>query len=196
MSKDLQEAIKLIRDMAHMMDPDEDYITIAATEQQTATTKANRKKELEDAHANLKALSRVLDAARTSSTRPQLVPTAAQHATILNDLDATRLSLAKAINDAESSLASREAELASLKEEARVLEECDPAAEHERELNGAILRLQIYKGMGFEPVADKEGRLSKMLVRAQSGDVHCVSFDEDAKSNTDYTELLWKLASS
>jgi hypothetical protein len=27
------------------------------------------------------------------------------------------------------------------------------------------LRLQIYKGMGFEPVADKEGRLSKMLVR-------------------------------
>jgi kinetochore protein Spc24, fungi type len=144
--------------MAHMMDPDEDYITIAATEQQTTTTKANRKKELEEAHANLKgpfvltylipfneihivyftALSRVLDAARTSSTRPQTVPTAAQHTATLNDLDATRLSLAKAINDAESSLASREAELASLKEEARVLEECDPAAEHERELNGTM----------------------------------------------------------
>jgi kinetochore protein Spc24 len=40
--------------MAHMMDPDEDYITIAATEQRTAATKANRKKELEEAHANLK----------------------------------------------------------------------------------------------------------------------------------------------
>lgn len=84
------------------------------------------------------ALSRVLDAARTSSTRPQTVPTIAQHASTLNDLDATRLSLAKAINDAESSLASREAELASLKEEARVLEEYDPAAEHERELNGTV----------------------------------------------------------
>ena len=193
MSKDLQEAMylpypmrsptntptdthnflirKLIRDMAHMMDPDEDYISIAATEQQTAATKAHRKKELEDAHANLKgsfcvvsrltsllafyapdfvdfpsllitntfylsALSRVLEAARNSSTRPSTVPTAAQHASSLNDLDATRLSLAKAINDAESSLASKEAELASLKEEARRLEECDPAAEHERELNG------------------------------------------------------------
>jgi hypothetical protein len=70
MSKDLQEAMyvryifhfsqktnpnrKLIRDMAHMMDPDEDYITIATTEQQTAATKANRKKELEEAHAHLK----------------------------------------------------------------------------------------------------------------------------------------------
>lgn len=82
------------------------------------------------------ALSRVLDSARTSATRPSTVPTAAEHRSTINELDATRLSLAKAINDAESSLASREAELASLKEEARVLEECDPAAEHERELNG------------------------------------------------------------
>lgn len=82
------------------------------------------------------ALSRILDTARVSATRPSTVPTAAQHAATLNDLDATRLSLAKAINDAESSLASREAELASLKEEARVLEECDPAVEHERQLNG------------------------------------------------------------
>lgn len=29
----------------------------------------------------------------------------------------------------------------------------------------ASLRLQIYKGMGFEPIADKDGRLTKMLVR-------------------------------
>ena len=47
---------KLIRDMAPMMDPEEDYITIAATEQQTSATKANRKKELEEAHSNLKGV--------------------------------------------------------------------------------------------------------------------------------------------
>lgn len=40
-----------------MMDPEEDYITIAATEQQTSTTKANRKKELEEAQSNLKGAS-------------------------------------------------------------------------------------------------------------------------------------------
>lgn len=27
------------------------------------------------------------------------------------------------------------------------------------------LRLQMYKGMGFEPVMDKKGTISKMLVR-------------------------------
>jgi kinetochore protein Spc24 len=40
--------------MAPMLDPEEDYITIAATEQQTSAIKAKRKKDLEEAHANLK----------------------------------------------------------------------------------------------------------------------------------------------
>ena len=49
----------------------------------------------------------------------------------MNDLDATRLSLAKAINDAEGALAGKEAELARLKDETRTLETSDPAAEHD-----------------------------------------------------------------
>jgi kinetochore protein Spc24 len=77
------------------------------------------------------ALARVLDAARTSSTRPPSVPSAEKHATNLNHLDGTRLSLAKALNDAESAVTSKQAELKRLKEELRLLEESDPAAEHE-----------------------------------------------------------------
>lgn len=64
-------------------------------------------------------------------------------------MDGSRLSLAKAISDAEGLLASKEAELASLKEEARRLEEYDPALEHEKELDGSacvmlsLLQLQL-----------------------------------------------------
>lgn len=72
-----------------------------------------------------------MDAARKSSTRPEAVPSVEQHAGTLNNLDGARLSLAKAINDAESALAGKEAELAQLKQETRMLEESDPAAEHE-----------------------------------------------------------------
>ncbi len=36
----------------------------------------------------------------------------------------------------EGLVASKEAELASLKENVRQLEDCDPAAEHKRELDG------------------------------------------------------------
>ena len=68
--------------------------------------------------------------------------------------------------------------------------------------------------MGFEPVVDSDGPASKMLVRtykakvsdnnradnrfstgSQTGDVHCVSFDND-NTRYDNARLLWKLAAS
>lgn len=76
-------------------------------------------------------LAKVLEAARISATRPSTIPSAEEHVAHMNDLDATRLSLAKAINDAEGALAGKEAELARLKEETRALEMSDPAAEHD-----------------------------------------------------------------
>ncbi|GBE82407.1 putative kinetochore protein [Sparassis crispa] len=145
------------------MDPGEDYLTIAAAEEQMILTRDERQKDLEDAHAKMRSLARVLEAARVSSTRPSTVPSVEAHARTLNDLDATRLQLAKAINDAEGALASKEAELARLKDEARALEEADSAAEHD--LDATALRLAMYKGLGFEPVMDKEGHVSKMLIR-------------------------------
>lgn len=45
-------------------------------------------------------------------------------------MDALKFSLAKSINDAEGLLASKEAELASLKEECATLDTSDPAEEH------------------------------------------------------------------
>ena len=77
------------------------------------------------------ALARVLDAARTSSSRQPTAPSVEQHAKNLNHLDAARISFAKALNDADSSVTSKQAELTRLKEELRELEESDPAAEYE-----------------------------------------------------------------
>ena len=59
------------------------------------------------------------------------MPSAEQHTNMLNRLEDTRLSLAKAINEMESSLASKESEKARLREELHALEESDPAAEHD-----------------------------------------------------------------
>ncbi|KAH9952185.1 hypothetical protein B0H21DRAFT_817901 [Amylocystis lapponica] len=193
MSIDVQDTIKAIRDMIPIIDPEEDYLTIAAAEEQMMLTATRRRKELEEAHARMRSLARVLEAAKASSTRPSTIPSVEAHAATLNDLDATRLSLAKAINDAESALASKEAELARLKEETRTLEATDSAAEHD--LDATALRLAMYKGLGFEPITGKDGKLVKMLVRSESGDVHCVTFD-GGKSDREYADLLWKLAST
>lgn len=40
--------------MRPIIDPEEDYLTIVAAEQKLAASEAKRKKELEEAHANLK----------------------------------------------------------------------------------------------------------------------------------------------
>ncbi|KAF9227859.1 hypothetical protein BS17DRAFT_774425 [Gyrodon lividus] len=192
-SKDLQECIKLIREMTTIIDPADDYLTITAAEEQMKINYAKAKKENDEAYANLKALTRVLDAARKSSARPPNVSTVEQHAARLNELDTSRLSLAKAIRDAESSLASKEAELAALKEKARELEESDPAQDHQRELDGLTLRLKVFKGLGFEPVMNENGQVTQMLIRADSGDVHCATLDG---SNVQKAERAWKLATS
>lgn len=63
------------------------------------------------------------------------MPSVEEHAAAINQLDLTRLSLCKAINEFEGLLANKEAELATLREETRELEDCDPAAEHKKDLD-------------------------------------------------------------
>ncbi|KIM65324.1 hypothetical protein SCLCIDRAFT_113223 [Scleroderma citrinum Foug A] len=191
-SRDLQECIKLIKEMTAIIDPADDYLTITSAEEQMKTNYVKAKRENDEAYSSLKALSRVLEAARKSSVRPPNVPSAEQHAARLNELDVARISLAKSIRDAENSLAGKEAELAALKEKARGFEESDPAHDHQRDIDGTTLRLKVFKGMGFDIILDDGGRPAKMLVSAESGDVHCITPDNDSM----HVEQAWNLASS
>jgi kinetochore protein Spc24 len=125
------------------------------------------------------ALARVLDAARTSSTRPPNVLSAEEHAKNLNHLAAGQLSLAKALHDAESAIASKQAKVSQLMEELRQLEESDPAAEHELDGRPSViytsinldcntpstsLRLRIFRGLGIEPILGEDGNPDRVLV--------------------------------
>ena len=74
-----------------------------------------------------------------SSTRPSTIPSAEQHAALMNELDETRLSLIKAINDAEGALAGKEAELARIQEELKNLKESDPSAEHSLDATACVV---------------------------------------------------------
>jgi kinetochore protein Spc24, fungi type len=129
--------------MLPIIDPEEDYLTIVAAEEKMIASEQRRKKELEEAHTNFKALARTLEAARISSTRPASVPSADKHVAMLNELDRSKLSTAKDISDWEGMVGSKEAELAKLKEEARALEAYDPAVEHSKELDGSACVLSI-----------------------------------------------------
>lgn len=93
--------------------------------------------------------SRRLEVARASSTRPPSLPTEEQHAQFLNDSDAAKLSLAKAINDAEGILASKEARLTALMAECSELEASDPASEHDLDSTPCVISFSLPKGTDF-----------------------------------------------
>jgi len=128
-------------------------MAISAIHDRINKESTERRKEFEKAHANLKgtpflfyrapclgikicrpvALALVLDAARTSSARPPSGPACPPPSNTqrTSTTSAPRISLAKALNDADSSVTSKQAELTRLEEELRELEEGDPAAECE-----------------------------------------------------------------
>ena len=62
----------------------------------------------------------------------------------MNELDETRLSLIKAINDAEGALAGKEAELARIQEELKKLKESDPSAEHNLDATAYVAWLCLH----------------------------------------------------
>ncbi|KAJ7063142.1 hypothetical protein C8F01DRAFT_1250721 [Mycena amicta] len=189
-----EQAMQALRGVNDVVNPDDDFYTLADAEgnhsrhrikAKEATRRATRESQMLVLSPLASTLLKVLSA----------VPSAEAHSSALFHLDATRLSLGKSIKEAERLVASKEDQLATLKESVRRLEDCDPAAEHERDLDGAALRLLIYKRLGFEPVLDKHGELVKMLVRSQSGDIHVVPFS-DGKTELEHTTALWKHMSS
>ncbi|TFK64072.1 hypothetical protein BDN72DRAFT_846921 [Pluteus cervinus] len=193
MSISAQDAVKAIQEMAPMINFEDDFLTIVAAEEAILAFNAERKKEIEEATSKLAARKKAMEAARTSSKRPASVPSVEDHGKKLHALETEHLAAAKAIGNLEARIGAKEAELAELREEAKRLEEHDPAIEHERELDGSTLRLQFYKGLGFDAILDKDNHIAKMLVRG-SNDVHSVDFNT-AKSETELTHELWRLSS-
>ena len=50
---------KALRESVQIMDPDEEYITIASAEEQMSATAAARKKELDAARSNMKGMRHI-----------------------------------------------------------------------------------------------------------------------------------------
>ncbi|KAF8520211.1 hypothetical protein BU17DRAFT_89209 [Hysterangium stoloniferum] len=184
--------IPIIATMNEHMDPEDDYVVITNAEEHMKMKAAARQKVSDETHAKLRALSRHLEQAKVSASRPSNIPTEQEHLSSMNDIEDTRMGLGKAINDAEGLLASKEAELLRLRDEERAFENMDVTSDHE--LDSTALRLQICRSLGFEPILDKHGNVAKILVRSESNEVHSVTFDGH-QSDAYYTQMLWDLAS-
>jgi len=56
------------------------------------------------------------------------------------------------------------------------------------------LRLQIYRGLGIQPILDDRGNLDHALIESISDNLHVVKFGEGS-AEEDLVERIWKLTS-
>jgi len=151
---------------------------------------SSRTAELEAQRDVLRALGRQYEAQKAVAARSASGSTTDSQ---LAALDNQKYALGKLIGDLEQAMAGSEAQLARVKLQAVAAERNE--FKDQAEVNGEILRLKVYRDLGFTPVADQGTALDKILVRSSaSTDANIVPCDP-ARTGFACTNLLWELAS-
>ncbi|KAL1748120.1 hypothetical protein HDZ31DRAFT_60654 [Schizophyllum fasciatum] len=194
MTIDVKTAISYLREMTGLIDGSDECTTIETADTLLAEKEERRQQELEEATKKYKAQAKLLEQARKSSTRPASLPTAEAHAAAMNELEDARINLQKAASDLDDKQMATQASLALWRKKLASLNELDQVSQHLEDVDSSVLRLQFFRGLGFEPLLDEDLNLSKVLVRSH--------FDEDiypveiARDDVSYANELWSLAGS
>ncbi|KAJ1959545.1 putative kinetochore protein spc24 [Dispira parvispora] len=140
----------------------------------------------------LRALSRKVDLAKADASRSKVGDDGLTHSERLVQLDREKYSMAKHINERETSVNSLNATVERLKEKLAQLEARD--VEKELPPDSTVLKLHIYRSLGIEFVEDATGQINKALVRsASTNDVSAVLVN-GSESDYYYANRLWELS--
>jgi len=187
------EPISVMDQVINNLDPSDDFIAFTEAEEAIKQTTSQREKEAEEVREQFRALSRLLEAARMSASRPRTVPSEVQHAKILQDLEGQQVSLGKATNEIQDTLRDKEVQVVRMRAEERELETLEEAEKHD--LDSTALKLQLTRDLGFEVIPSKGNEPSRILVSSESGDIHCVALDK-ALSEFEIAQRCWELTLS
>lgn len=128
-----------------------------------------RTKTLDDSRNLLRALSRRMEIAKQSMEASVVAAAKAEHGQNMLRLDREKFSLAKNINELESSSHHLEGQLARLKEELESVdgEDAMQTAMMEAE-DGTLLKLKVFRSLGIEIQEDGAGGYNKAVIRKSS----------------------------
>ncbi|BGP05902.1 hypothetical protein JCM10049v2_001721 [Rhodotorula toruloides] len=168
-----------------------DVAKVVYAEQRLKEFRARAKERVDQAREDLRAIARDHKQAELASQRSSAHPTTQAHEAKMTSLRQSRLSKMKANSELEQQVYRLQGELERLQQE---LKDEEAEAVDAMDLNSEVLRIKLYRDMGFIPV-EENGIYSKIVVRSQnSRDARTVQLDS---STNDYkwSEFLWDLAS-
>ncbi|GAA5885245.1 hypothetical protein JCM6882_009535 [Rhodosporidiobolus microsporus] len=169
--------------------PQTDVDKVVEAEQRAKEWRVRAKGKVDQAREDLKAISRDYHQAQLASQRSSAVPSAGAHEAKLASLRQSRIAGIKTNNELETQVLRLQGELERLQQE---LKEEEAEAVDAGELSSEVLRLKLYRDMGFTPV-EENGLYTKVLVRSQqSRDARTVQLD-GSTSDYKWSEFLWEL---
>ncbi|GAA5863806.1 hypothetical protein JCM1840_005773 [Sporobolomyces johnsonii] len=169
-----------------------DVDKVVYAEKRVKEWRAGARERVDAAREDLRSLSREYEHARLSSARSATHPSAAEHEAKLGAMLQARVTGMKANSELEQQVYRLQGELERLQQELKD-EEAD--AVEVAELNSEVLRIKMYRDMGFAPI-DENGIYTKFLVRsATSPDARTVQLDPSV-SDFQWCNFLWGLVDS
>ncbi|KAG0340516.1 kinetochore-associated Ndc80 complex subunit spc24 [Podila horticola] len=198
-----------------------DLQALQKTVQDHGETEKVRNEMLQDARSVLQDLSRTVQLTKAKGNRKNVDVESENHDNFMIKMDQKKFAVAQAIRDMDQSITSLEAEIHQLRMESLGLDSTRVIANGASARGGkeapqsstdkddydeddilddtahamAVLRLQLYRGLGIEMIENDLGVYSKARIRSHNKtDVHMVKFDDQL---TPYfqTNLIWEFAS-
>lgn len=156
---------KLIHEVLSNFNISSDVQSLSRINETLFTIAETRTKTLDESRNLLRALSRRMEIAKQSMEASVLAAAKAEHGQNMLLLDREKFSLAKNINELESSSHHLEGQLARLKEELESDgEDAIQTAMMEAE-DGTLLKLKVYRSLGIEIQEDGAGGYNKAVIR-------------------------------
>lgn len=157
---------KLIHDVLANFSISSDMQSLTRINETLSSVSVTRAKTLVDSRNLLRALSRRVDIARQSMEAAIAAAAKAEHGQNMLRLDREKFSLAKNINELESSSHHLEGQLARLREELESIdgEDAMQTAMMQAE-DGTLLKLKVYRSLGIEIQEDGAGGYNKAVIR-------------------------------
>ncbi|KAK4058798.1 hypothetical protein OIO90_000244 [Microbotryomycetes sp. JL221] len=184
----------------HHDGPEADVNVIYRAEHKVKEFHRRGKEVVDQARDDVRALARHFQQAQANASRATGQPSAQDHEQSMIQAQQSLLISLKTTKQIEQALYKYQADLNRLQQDNAEEEQqsLDPAVQ----LDSDVLRLKMYRDMGFTPI-DQQGLFTKMLVRSQrSTDARTIDFQpqsnklNEASQDFFWTNYLWDVVSA
>ncbi|KAJ3340412.1 hypothetical protein HDU93_007019 [Gonapodya sp. JEL0774] len=193
------DLIALARETAQHLDPNDDLIRIRTLNEKLKLNQSLHAAALSDANALIQKITSRKSLLQSTLPSP---PSPTAHSSSLSELLSTSESLASSVASLEDEVAALDARMIALTDEMKTLEK-ELADEEEAVVDPGIIKLRIYKELGFtlssstpptpstpRPPLDRATVISRT---SQGPDVNSIDLSE-GRSEWYYTQVMWDLA--